>query len=26
MLEYWNDGIMVSGKMENWAIGKFLLI
>jgi hypothetical protein len=26
MLEYWNTGILGSGKMENWVIVKFLLM
>jgi hypothetical protein len=26
MLEYWNIGILGSGKMESWVIVKFLLI
>jgi hypothetical protein len=25
MLEYWNTGILGSGKMESWVIVKFLL-
>jgi hypothetical protein len=25
MLEYWNTGILGSGKMERWVIVKFLL-
>jgi len=25
ILEYWNDGIMGSGKMWQWFIGKFLI-
>jgi len=24
MMEYWNTGILGSGKMENWVIVKFL--
>jgi hypothetical protein len=26
MLEYWNYGILGSGKMENWVIVKFLFV
>jgi hypothetical protein len=25
MLEYWNDGILGSGIMEEWAIGRIFL-